>query len=73
MRKYGNRNWLFSANEIKSSESVSKQPTQLILAAENIHKCLLYLIQIFGAEQFKLAHLDDSVSFLAVSLISSGI
>ena len=33
----------------------------------------LYLLQIFGAEQFKLAHLDDSVSFLAVSLISSGI
>ena len=31
------RIWLFPANKIKSSESVSKQPTQLILAAENRH------------------------------------
>ena len=28
------RVWLFSANKIKSSESMSKQPTQLIVAAE---------------------------------------
>ena len=28
------RIWLFSANKIKSSESVSKQPTQLIIVAE---------------------------------------
>ena len=28
------RIWLFSANKIKSSESVSKQPTQLIVAVE---------------------------------------
>ena len=27
--------WIFSANKIKSSESVSKQPTQLIIAADN--------------------------------------
>ena len=27
--------WLFSANKIKSSESVRKQPTQLIIAADN--------------------------------------
>jgi hypothetical protein len=31
------RIWLFSANKIKSSESVSKQPTQLIIAAEIRH------------------------------------
>ena len=33
------RIWLFSANKIKSSESGSKQPTQLIVAAHNSHKC----------------------------------
>ena len=31
------RIWLFSAIKIKSSESVSKQPTQLIIAAEIRH------------------------------------
>ena len=37
------RIWLFSANEIKSSESFSKQPTQLIIAA---HNCLFYNIEV---------------------------
>ena len=32
------RLWLFSANKIKSSESGSKQLTQLIIAAHNCHK-----------------------------------
>ena len=32
------RNCLFSANKIKSSETFSKQPTQLIIAAHNCHK-----------------------------------
>ena len=31
------RIWLFSANKIKSFEFVSKQPTQLIIAAEIRH------------------------------------
>ena len=31
------RIWLFSANKIKNSESFSKQPTQLIIAANNCH------------------------------------
>ena len=31
------RIWLSSVNEIKSSESVSKQPSQLIIAAHNCH------------------------------------
>ena len=31
------RMWLFSTNKIKSSESFSKQPTQLIIAAHNCH------------------------------------
>ena len=35
------RFWLFSANEIKSSESFSKQPTQIIIAANN------WLTQVF--------------------------
>jgi hypothetical protein len=34
------RIWLFSANKIKSSEYLSKQPTQLIIAAHNSHNCL---------------------------------
>mgnify|MGYP001500140012 CR=1 FL=1 len=29
--------WLFSASKIKSSESLSKQPTQLIIPAYNCH------------------------------------
>ena len=34
------RIWPFSANKIKKkSESVSKQPTQLIIATHNCHKC----------------------------------
>ena len=35
------RTWLFSANKIKSSEYVSKQPTQLIIAAEIRHILLI--------------------------------
>ena len=31
------RSWLFSTNKIKSSESGSKQPTQLIIVAHNYH------------------------------------
>ena len=31
------RIWLFSINKIKSSESASKQPTQLIIVAYNCH------------------------------------
>jgi hypothetical protein len=31
------RIWLFSAKKMKSSESGSKQPTQLINAAQNYH------------------------------------
>ena len=31
------RIWLFSANKTKSSESFSKQPTQLIILAHNYH------------------------------------
>ena len=33
------RIWLFSENKIKSSESFSKKPTQLIIAARNCHTC----------------------------------
>ena len=33
------RIWLSSANKVKKSESVSKQPTQLIIAAYNCHNC----------------------------------
>ena len=31
------RIWLYSANNINSSESFGKQPTQLIIAAHNCH------------------------------------
>ena len=37
------RIWLFSANKIKSSESFNKQPSQLIIAANNYHNASLYL------------------------------
>ena len=32
------RIWLFSVNKTKTSESFSKQPTQLIIMAHNCHK-----------------------------------
>ena len=38
------RTCLFPANKIKSSESFSKQPTQLIIAAHNCHICHLALL-----------------------------
>jgi len=37
------RIWLFSANKIKISESFSKKPTQLIIAARNCHTRTLFL------------------------------
>ena len=40
--------WLFSANEIKSSESFSKQPTQLIVGPNS---SLRYIIVTFTAVQ----------------------
>ena len=33
------RIWLFSANKIKSSESVSKQPTHLNSSSNSTHHC----------------------------------
>ena len=41
IREILRRIWLFSANKIKSSESISKQATQLIIAADD---GLLYAI-----------------------------
>ena len=35
--KFFRKTRLFSANKIKSFESFSKQPTQLIIAAHNCH------------------------------------
>jgi hypothetical protein len=46
---------LFSANKIKSSESFSKQPTQLIvelIAADNWHKGFLSIISLFSSFVF---------------------
>ena len=37
IREILRRIWLFSANKMKISESVSKQPTQLIIVAHNCH------------------------------------
>ena len=37
-KKKLSKSWLFSANKTKSSESFSKQPAQLIIAAHNCHK-----------------------------------
>ena len=41
--KISRRIWLFSANKIESSESFSKQPTQLIIAAHDCHTSLFSL------------------------------
>ena len=45
------RIWLFSANKIKSSESISKQATQLIIAADD---GLLYAIAQSGTHPLAL-------------------
>ena len=60
------RVWLFSANKIKSSESFSKQPTQLIIAADN---WLIRLTKIFDNNfsaifgQLSNCHYTDKVKF----------
>ena len=51
------RIWLLSANEIKSSESVSKQRTQLIIAAAEIRH-----IKFSFVEKSQKFHLLFSVS-----------
>ena len=45
------RIWLYSVNKIKSSESFSKQPTQLIIAAHNCHICMNSFCAIFFPKQ----------------------
>ena len=42
--------WLFSANKIKISESFSKQPTQLIIAAHNCHNLALQALAYDGTK-----------------------
>ena len=49
--------WLFSANKIKSSESVTKQPTQLIIVAE-IRHITVYSYSLFT--RLKLIFLSHS-------------
>jgi hypothetical protein len=39
------RIWLFSANKIKSSDSGSKQSTQLIIVANNCHTYYIILVR----------------------------
>ena len=47
------RIWLFSANKIKSSESVSKQPTQLIVELNSSlrHIIVIHIGQIFAKKK----------------------
>ena len=77
------RIWLFSANKIKRSESFSKQPTQLIIAAHNFHISLyknylakvvldlqkLGLIPKFYFEMFSLELSKKWMNFQLVKII----
>ena len=49
------RIWLFSENKIKSSESFSEQPTQLIIAAHNCHKVLSLTVKYGLNDQKKIS------------------
>ena len=50
------RIWLYSANNINSSESFGKQPTQLIIAAHNCHiDYLFYNIEVLKQLSLSLA------------------
>ena len=62
--------WLFSANKRKSSESISKQPTQLIIAAHNCHIYFLQTVKIhyscfinilFHQEQVREWHVINAI------------
>ena len=46
------RVWLFSTNKIKSSESISKQPTQLIV---ELNSSLRQKIDTLGSSPFKIS------------------
>ena len=47
------RIWLFSANNLKSSESVSKQPTQLIIVAEIRHNYSYFTMILIPGQNLK--------------------
>ena len=47
--------WLFSANKRKSSESISKQPTQLIIATHNCHnRLIVYMVHTCDVRIIKI-------------------
>ena len=58
------RIWLFSANKIKSSESFSKQPTQLIIAVHDCHISSLILAYFFSVDEVAAEHIvANSIDF----------
>ena len=64
------RIWLFSANKIKSSESVSKQPTQLIIAVEIRH--IFFFINRYvtsATVKSSWGHPGESVTNLDISYL----
>ena len=64
------RIWLFSANMIKSSESVSKQPTQLIIAVEIRH--IFFFINRYvtsATVKSSWGHPGESVTNLDISYL----
>ena len=67
------RIWLFSANEIKSSESVSKQPTQLILAAEIRHIVTHWPILGWNVSKSWLQKVDFFENYAIVAMQSDNV
>ena len=52
------RIWLFSANKIKSSESFSKKPTQLIVEVNSSLRCMIVtqVLTLFSKSWWELQH-----------------
>ena len=69
------RIWLFSANKVKSSESFSKQPTQLIvqliIAARMRHSCQQTVVQKqFGAKKVSKSYKSKNFANVGQNCLS---
>ena len=61
------RIWLFSANKIKSSESFSKQSTQLIVKLNSSLRHIIVTIEYDAAQVRRTPHYQSKFTFLVKS------
>ena len=55
------RIWLFSANKIKSSESFSKQPTQLIVELNSSFRHIIVTMALSAVAMLILRHCEPGI------------